>query len=180
MEEKTLSTQTVFQGRFLKVIRDLVQGPDGRTFNHEFIKHPGAALIIPLKTDGTVIMERQYRHSLKTTFLEFPAGKIDPGEISLNTARRELSEETGYTARNWSFVTTIHPVIGYSDEKIDIYLAEGLDAGKAHLDHNEYLEIVEIPAAELMERVRHGEVTDVKTQIAAFWLDKILRKEWSV
>lgn len=177
-EEKTLNSKLVFQGTFLKVIRDLVKTRDGFEKNIEYIHHPGAALIIPLKKNGKLIMEKQYRHPLKKIFLEFPAGKIDKGESTLQTAQRELQEETGYTANKWTFLTTIHPVIGYADEKIDIYLAEDLIVGKADLDPGEHVELVELTHEQLMERVRLGEVSDVKTQIAAFWYDKIKKGEW--
>jgi ADP-ribose pyrophosphatase len=178
MDEKVLNSKLVFQGTFLKVIRDRVRMEDGHEKNIEYIRHPGAACIIPLKANGKIIMEMQYRHPLNKIFLEFPAGKIDHGETTLQTAQRELKEETGYTANKWTFLTMIHPVIGYSDEKIDIYLAEELTSGKAELDPGEKVELFELTHEQLMERVRLGEVTDVKTQIASFWLDKILREGW--
>ncbi len=178
MNEKTLNSKLVFEGTFLKVIRDKVRTADGFEKNIEYIRHPGAALIIPLKANGKVVMEKQYRHPLNRVFLEFPAGKIDQGESTLQTAKRELEEETGYTAKKWTFLTTIHPVIGYSDEKIDLFLAEDLISGKADLDPGEKVELIELTPEQLMEKVLLGEVSDVKTQIAAFWLDKILKGEW--
>lgn len=180
MKENVLKSTMVFQGTFLKIIRDRVQTPSGHIKNIEYIRHPGAALIIPLSSDGKVIMEKQYRHPLQKIFLEFPAGKIAEGETSLQTAQREFQEETGYTAQKWTFLTTIHPVIGYADEKIDIYLAEHLIPGPANLDPGEHVEVLEMSVVELMEKVKSGEVTDVKTQIAAFWLEKVIRKEWKL
>ncbi|WII72839.1 NUDIX hydrolase [Bdellovibrio sp. 22V] len=179
LEEKTLSTKQIFRGRFLKVEQDEVQAPDGKTYTREYILHPGAAMMIPLLPNGNVVMIHQYRHAVKKVFLEFPAGKRDHGEDSLVTAKRELMEETGYDAKEWTFLTTIHPVIGYSNEHIDLYLAKNLVHVEQKLDHGEFIEVVEIKPQELMRFVREGNVSDVKTQIGAFWLDKILREEWN-
>jgi ADP-ribose pyrophosphatase len=117
--EKTLSSERVFDGRFLKVQRDEVLSPDGKTYVREYIKHPGAAMIIPLLSVERTMMIKQYRYAVGQFFWEFAAGKIDPGETSLQTAKRELQEETGLLANQWRYLTTIHPVIGYADEKID-------------------------------------------------------------
>jgi len=179
LEEKTLSSQEIFRGRFLKVQRDEVVGPDGRHYQREYILHPGAAMIVPVLPNGNVVMVKQYRHAMKQVFIEFPAGKRDKGEEILKTAQRELAEETGYTAKNWKFLTTIHPVIGYSDEHIDLYLAQDLTAAQAKPDQGEFLEVFEVSPAELMQWVREGKISDVKTQIGAFWLDKVLRQEWN-
>lgn len=179
LEEKTLSSKQIFRGRFLKVEQDQVQAPDGKTYVREYIIHPGAAMMIPLLPNGNVVMIHQYRHAVKKVFLEFPAGKRDQGEASLLTAQRELKEETGYEAKEWKFLTTIHPVIGYSNEHIDLYLARDLTLMQRQLDHGEFIEVIEVKPAELMRYVREGNVSDVKTQIGAFWLDKILREEWN-
>ncbi|XGC80252.1 NUDIX domain-containing protein [Bdellovibrio bacteriovorus] len=179
LEEKTLSTEQIFKGRFLKVERDQVQAPDGKVYTREYILHPGAAMMIPLLPNGKVVMVHQYRHAPRKVFLEFPAGKRDHNEDSLLTAKRELKEETGYEAKEWKFLTTIHPVIGYSNEHIDLYLAKDLTLTQQTLDHGEFLEVVELTPAELMQKVADGQVSDVKTQIGAFWLDKIIRGEWN-
>lgn len=175
--EKVLSSRQIFKGRFLKVEQDEVQAPDGRTYVREYILHPGAALVIPLLPNGNVVMVHQYRHAVKQVFLEFPAGKRDRGEDSLLTAHRELTEETGYKASEMHFLTTIHPVIGYSNEHIDLFLAKGLLKTEQNLDQGEFLELTEVEPAELLRQVLAGKVSDVKTQIGAFWLDKILRGE---
>jgi ADP-ribose pyrophosphatase len=179
LEEKTLSSKQVFRGRFLKVEQDEVQAPDGRIYTREYILHPGAAMIVPLLPNGNVVMIHQYRHAVKQVCLEFPAGKRDHGEQTLLTAQRELKEESGYEARDWKFLTTIHPVIGYSNEHIDLYLAKDLILTGQSLDQGEFIDVVEVPPAELMKWVQEGKVSDVKTQIGAFWLDKVLRGEWS-
>jgi ADP-ribose pyrophosphatase len=177
--EKVLSSRQIFKGRFLKVEQDQVMAPDGREYTREYILHPGAAMMIPLLPNGNVVMVHQYRHAVKQVFLEFPAGKRDKGEDSLVTAKRELLEETGYVAKDWRYLTQIHPVIGYSNEHIDLYLAKDLTKSEQRLDHGEFLEVVEMSPAELMKQVHAGKITDVKTQIGVFWLDKILRGEWS-
>lgn len=179
LEEKTLSSKQVFHGRYLKVEQDQVQAPDGKVYTREYILHPGAAMMIPLLSNGNVVMIHQYRHAVKQVFLEFPAGKRDHGEETLVTARRELKEETGYEAKDWKFLTTIHPVIGYSNEHIDLFLAKDLTLTNQTLDHGEFIEVVEVAPHQLMKYVHEGKVSDVKTQIGAFWLDKVLRGEWS-
>ena len=179
LEEKVISSQQIFTGRFLKIERDQVQAPDGKIYTREYILHPGAAMMIPLLPNGNVVMVHQYRHAVKQVFLEFPAGKRDANEATLDTAKREMKEETGYEAKDWKFLTTIHPVIGYSNEHIDLFLAQDMTLSQRQLDHGEFIEVVEVPPKELMKYVREGKVSDVKTQIGAFWLDKFLRGEWN-
>lgn len=177
LHEITLSSRQIFKGRYLKVEQDEVQAPDGNKYFREYIIHPGAATIIPLLPNGNVVMVHQYRHAVKQVFLEFPAGKRDKNEETLVTAQRELLEETGFQANKMKFLTKIHPVIGYSDEHIDLYLATDLVKGEQKLDQGEFLELIELHPAELMRLVIEGKVTDVKTQICAFWLEKYLRGE---
>ncbi|WMW82513.1 NUDIX hydrolase [Undibacterium cyanobacteriorum] len=172
------SSQRAYQGHFLQVEQDTVTLPDGAEVSREYIKHPGAVVILPLFDDGSVLLERQFRYPLHQVFLEFPAGKIDPGEDHLECAKRELQEETGFTAQEWSFVCTIHNAIAYSDEHLEIYLARGLIAGEAKLDEEEFLETFRAPATQVLEWVREGLITDVKTVIGAFWLEKIMQGEW--
>lgn len=176
--EKQLKSDLVFQGSFLKVLRDEVELPDGKKSTREYIPHPGAAMVVPVNDQGNLVMIRQYRYAVKKTFIEFPAGKIDPGEEPLQTAVRELEEEVGLVAKELRHLTTIHPVIGYSNERIEIYLAKGLSATEQRLDHEEFLDVFEIPVSEAIEKMHQGEITDVKTMVGLFWYDQILKSKW--
>lgn len=174
--EKVLSSQIVFQGNFLRIWRDDVELPNGHRSYREYIKHPGAAMIMPRLPNGKFLMIYQYRHSVGQVFLEFPAGKTDKGETTETTAARELQEEVGYKPGKLTLLTYIHPVIGYSNEKIDLYLAEELSPAPKHTDPDELLETVELSLDEIEEKIWKNEITDVKTQIGAFWLLKHFRK----
>jgi ADP-ribose pyrophosphatase len=178
LKEICLSSECVFDGRFLKVQRDQVNLPDGQNAVREYIKHPGAVVILPVFADGSILLERQFRYPLNQVFIEFPAGKLNPGEAPLACAKRELWEETGYTAQSWEFVCTIHNAIAYSDEHLEIYLARDLIPGQAKLDQGEFLEVYRTSLTQLLEAIRLGQVTDVKTIIGAFWLDKIQARLW--
>lgn len=179
LAERTLDSRLAFEGVFLKLFVDQVQSADGHQGTREYLRHPGAVMIIPLLDAEHVLLERQFRYPLGRSIVEFPAGKIDPGEPPFDCARRELFEETGYTARRWSHLGGLHNAIAYSDERIEIYLAEDLErSGDATLDAGETLEVFEAPWRQLLEWVRDGAVTDVKTMVGAFWLEKTLRGDW--
>ena len=180
LRETRIDGDLVYDGRFIKVQRDTVRLPDGKTTTREYITHPGAVVILPLFEDGTVLLERQYRYPLDQVFIEFPAGKIDSGEEPLATAKRELQEETGYTANDWQFVCTIHNAIAYADEHLDIFLARGLTLGERQLDEGEFLDTFRAPLTDVLAWVKQGEITDVKTVIGAFWLEKICAEQWSL
>jgi ADP-ribose pyrophosphatase len=175
LREERLSGQDIYSGIFLDMKRDQVSLPDGNQAVREYLTHPGAVAIVAVLDDGRVLMERQYRYPIAKACLEIPAGKLDPKEDHLLCAQRELAEETGYTAKKWSFIRRIHPVISYSTEFIDIYLAEGLVSGKSHLDEEEFLDVFAAPLEQLLEWVEQGEITDVKTTIATYWLDRYRR-----
>jgi ADP-ribose pyrophosphatase len=179
LNETCIEAGMAYDGRFLKVARDRIRLPDGAETDREYIKHPGAVVILPLLADGSVLLERQFRYPLGKVFIEFPAGKIDPNEASLACAKRELQEETGYTASEWHFVTTIHNAIAYSDEHLDLFLARGLKAGPPKLDEGEFLETFSATVPQMLEMVRRGEITDVKTIIGTFWLEKLMSGAWS-
>ena len=164
--ETKVTSESVFDGKLLHVRRDTVRLPDGTLAIREHIVHPGAVLIVPVLPDGRLVVERQYRYPLDRVFIEFPAGKLDPGEAELVTAQRELLEETGYEARTWTPLGTIHTLISYTNEKIDLYLAEGLTHVGARLDDGEFLEVFTRSVDELLAALDRGEITDAKTVTA--------------
>ena len=176
--EDTLSSELVYTGDYLKVYRDTVFLPNGASSYREYLKHPGAVMIIPVFDNGDVLVERQYRYPMRKVFIEFPAGKKDAGEAPLETAQRELLEETGYTAQRYTHITDIHNALAYCDEVIHLYIAEDLhDSGQQKLDDNEFVQVMRVPLAELMNWIRQGWVSDVKTQLGAFWLQDYLSKK---
>lgn len=176
--ETPLESALAYRGDFLKVQHDLVRLPDGQTATREYIQHPGAVVILPVFEDGSILLERQFRYPLQQVFIEFPAGKIDPGEDLLECAQRELREETGYTAADWKYICTIHNAIGYSDEHLELYVARQLTPGVRELDEGEFLDTFKATLPEAMTWVVQGKITDVKTIIGLFWLDKLDSKQW--
>ncbi|WP_338848043.1 NUDIX hydrolase [Massilia sp. W12] len=180
LREIRVDGEDVYQGHFLRITRDIVQLPNGKHAAREYVRHPGAVVVLPILPDGRILMERQYRYPLQSVFTEFPAGKIDAGESSLVCARRELWEETGYRADSWQFVCRIHNAIAYSDEFLDLFLARGLHAGERQLDEEEFLDTCSMSLAELLQAVQTGQITDVKTVIGIFWLEKILNGSWTL
>jgi ADP-ribose pyrophosphatase len=168
--EKFLEGEVVFSGRLLEVRRDRVRLPDGSESLREYIRHPGAVAIVALLGDGRVVLERQFRYPLRRDFIEIPAGKLEPGEAHLETAKRELLEETGYVAAEWRRLGLIHNAIGYSDEGIEIWLARGLEQRGQQLEAGEFLEVFTLPLTDALEMVRSGRITDVKTIAGLLWL----------
>jgi len=170
--EHTLNSKTVYRGRLLHVLEDEVRLPDGKRTRRERCRHPGAVAMVPFLDARTVVLVRQFRYAVGRHFYEIPAGKIDPGEDPLATALRELREECGYQAGEWRHLTTIHPCIGYSDERIELFLARQLtDVGHAP-DDGEFIEMAPTRLEEALRRVRAGEITDVKTLIGLMWADR--------
>ena len=172
LREERIAGEDIYGGIFLKMKRDRVSLPNGQEAVREYLTHPGAVAIVALLDDGRVLLERQYRYPIAKACIEIPAGKLDLNEDPLLCAQRELAEETGYTATKWSYIRRIHPVISYSTEFIDIYLAQGLVPGASHLDEEEFLDVFAAPLEQLIAWVEEGEITDVKTTISAYWLDR--------
>lgn len=178
LRETQVASALMHQGKFLTLKQDIVRLPDGRNASREYLIHPGAVMMIPLFDDGSVLMERQFRYAVGEVMIEFPAGKLDPQEGAIACAERELEEETGYSAKRWDFLTRIHPVISYSTEFIDLFLARDLAAGASKLDDGEFLETFIAPAGQVIDWVRQGRISDVKTIIGTFWLEKVLSGAW--
>ena len=176
--EKKVSSHEAYRGRLLQVNEDEVRLPDGNQARREYVLHPGAALILPIFDDGSVLLERQFRYPVGIHCYELPAGKLEPNEPPLETARRELQEETGYVAAEWRELVRLHPCVGYSNEIIDLFLARKLEFKGAQLDAGEFLETLRLPLAEGLDWVRRGRISDTKTILGLFWAEKILREAW--
>jgi ADP-ribose pyrophosphatase len=167
LTEHRISTEQVFDGALLKVHRDRVRLPDGGS--------PGAVAIVPMFDDGRVLLERQFRYPHGRDFIEVPAGKLEPGEPHLDTARRELLEETGYVAQEWTRLGVIHTAIAYTDEAIEIFLARKLSKdGQPRLDQGEFLEVFTAPFEEAVAMVRDGRITDAKSVAGLLWVATFL------
>lgn len=182
LSELKLSSEELFKGDFLHAFRDCVKLPDGTLTHREYVVHPGAVMIIPLLIDVNgevrVVLERQFRYPMGQVMIEFPAGKLDAGESIQRCAQRELMEETGYSATEWSRAGVMHPVISYSTEFIDIWFARGLTLGPRHLDQGEFLDVFTASPAELFLWCQDGRVTDAKTLSGAMWLQNVLSGAW--
>ena len=170
LTETMVSSREVYRGQLLNVKSDTVRLPDASHATREYIVHPGAAMIIPILPDGRLLMERQYRYPLGRVMLEFPAGKLDPGEDMLKTAQRELLEETGYRAERWEWLAEIHPIVSYTTERIEIFLAEGLVMERQKLDAGEFLEPIIMTFAEAFALLQEGKISDGKTIIGLYQL----------
>jgi ADP-ribose pyrophosphatase len=173
LEEKTISTERIFEGRMIGLRVDTVALPNGSTATREVVEHPGAVAVIALTGRGDLLMVRQYRHPTGEILLEIPAGKRDQGEDPLTCARRELEEETGYRARQWKPLFSYFTTPGFSDELIYILMATDLERGDAHTDEEEFIEVVTVPVPEALRMVHRGEIRDAKTIIGVLTLDRM-------
>lgn len=178
LKETRVDGREIFNGRILHVFEDTVSLPNGETATREYMRHVGAVCVIPVFENGDVLMEHQYRYPVGEVITEIPAGKLDSkSEDHLLAAQRELREETGCTAENWTSLGIFYPACAYSDEAIELYLARGLSIGERSLDDDEFLDVVRIPLADLVQQVMAGEIPDAKTQIAILKAAYLLQKE---
>ena len=174
LAEVCVEGEEVYSGVLLHVWRDVVRLPNGRRAVREYIRHPGATVIVPLFDDARVLLERQFRYPQGRVMIELPAGKLEPGEPHLETAQRELREETGYVARDWTRLGVIHPAVAYTDEVIEIYLARGLEQRDAMPDDDEFLETFSLPFGEALDWVAQGRISDAKTVTGLLWVRTFL------
>ena len=180
LTETRVASQELLRGHFLHAMRDTVRLPDGKEATREYVIHPGAVMVVAELPDGRLVLERQFRYPVQSVMVEFPAGKLDPGEDSLVCAQRELLEETGYTARQWARAGVLHPVISYSTEFIDIWFARDLTAGPRQLDAGEFLDVFSASTDELLQWCRDGRITDAKTLTGVLWLQNLRSGAWSL
>lgn len=156
-------TRNIYTGKVVTLNIDRVQLPNGETVDLETIRHPGAAAVVPLKDDGTVVLIRQFRHAAAGFIYEIPAGKLHPGEDPLHCAARELEEEVGYRASSFKLLSSIFTAPGFADEVIHVYKATGLTKGRQQLDRDEVLDVIEMPLSEAVDKIKDGTIRDAKT-----------------
>ena len=174
--EKTVSGQTKFTGHVFEVEVKTITTPEGATACREIVKHNGGAAILPVDTELNCYLVKQFRSPFEKIMTEAPAGKVEPGEDPLVCAAREITEETGYTAESWSNIGLFYSAAAYSDERITMYLAEGLKKGEQKLDRDEFLNVIEIPLEEAVKQVLEGRITDSKTQVGIMKAAMILKE----
>ena len=170
LRETRLKSETVFEGRLLRLQKDEVRLPDGRLSVREVVVHPGAVAIVPLLEDRRVVLVRQFRYAIGKVLMEIPAGTRHPDETPEECAQRELQEETGYTAQHLHHLTDFYVAPGYSTELIHLFLATGLQPAMSEPDEDELVEVVALPLSEAMAAIARGEVQDAKTIIGLLWV----------
>lgn len=167
LAEVMTATEEIFDGHVVHLVKDTVRLPNGNHATRETVRHIGAVCVVPMLDDGRVIVERQFRYPLNEVITEIPAGKLDSKtEDRLSAAKRELAEETGYTAEEWVSLGDYYPAAAYTDERITMYLARGLRRGEQHLDEDEFLNVIAVPLEELVRDIMEGRIADGKTQAA--------------
>ncbi|TLS35669.1 NUDIX hydrolase [Pseudalkalibacillus caeni] len=171
LKEKTLSTENIYDGKIINLRVEEVELPNGKTSKRELIKHPGAVAVIAVTSDQKVLMVQQYRKALEKTIVEIPAGKLEPGEDPMETAKRELAEETGYECENLRKIISFYTSPGFADELVHLYVAEGLEkTGDQHADEDEFLDVLEVSLDEMQEMVENQTIHDAKTAYAFLYL----------
>lgn len=178
LSESTVQQEMLAQGNFINVVRDTVVLPNGRHATREYVKHPGAVVVVPILDDGRLLVLRQYRHPIGHMLVEFPAGKLDDQEPHLACGARELTEETGLHARQWAYAGVMHNCIGYSDEFIAIYFAKDMQQRQQALEEGELIHLYAASLDELMACMRDGSLTDAKTITCLAWLQQMQAGLW--
>lgn len=172
LTERGLTQESVYRGKMLKIRVDTVALPNGEIAQREIVEHPGAVAMVPLTDDGKVVLVRQFRYPINRVTLEIPAGKLEWGEEPEATCARELAEETGLQAATLEKLTEVVVTPGYSNEKIALFKATGLQKIEAIADGDEFIDIVQMPLEEAIAMVQRGEIMDAKTVIALLWLSR--------
>jgi len=176
LNEPTLSTRQIFQGKFISLQVDTVRLPDGKTATRELVKHPGAVALMALTEGrGKMLVVEQFRKAVEKVQVEIPAGKLEPGEDPLNAAKRELEEETGYKAGKLTLVHSFSTSPGFADEVVHLYLAEDLVPCKPQLDEGEFLTCEAITLEQAWQYIREGRICDAKTILSVYSWDRLLR-----
>lgn len=170
-EEKTISSEIIYDGVVFRVRKDKVVVKDGSTSYREIIDHNGGAVVIPIKDNGNIVLIKQFRKAMEKDMIELPAGKVEKGELPSTTVERELKEETGYSAEEIKLISEFNPSVGYANETLYIYIATGLTEGNTNFDPHEDIEIFDVPLKTAEEMVINGEITDGKT-VAGILLTK--------
>lgn len=176
LHERIISEEQAWKGRFLDVRSAQVELPNGRVTGRDLVRHPGASAVVALTESGKIVLVRQYRTAIDRVTVEIPAGKLDPGEDPLECAKRELHEETGFSANRIQYLTTIATTPGFCDEVIHIYMATGLTFDGANPDDDEFVNVDLVPLSELIDAVLDGKIEDAKTVVGALACDAIAHR----
>ncbi len=177
LRETTVGTETIFEGKIIKVRLDTVRLPNGKDATREIVEHPGGVAVVALDADENVYLVQQYRHPFEEIITEIPAGKLDPGEEPFSCCVRELEEETGLIAERYDYLGAFMLSPGFCREWIHIYLARDLKSGKMHLDPDEFLEIQKVPLKTMYQRIMQNELQDAKTVMGILRTCALLQEE---
>ncbi|MGR3764910.1 NUDIX domain-containing protein [Rossellomorea sp. NS-SX7] len=171
-EEKTLNSETIYQGKIIDLQVDEVQLPNGKTSKRELIKHPGAVAVIALTPEGKIVMVEQYRKALEKSIVEIPAGKLEPGEEPIITAARELEEETGYGCETLEHLISFYTSPGFADELVHLYIAKDITRIEEarELDEDEFVDLIEVTMEEALGLIKEKRIYDAKTAYAVQYL----------
>lgn len=175
-KEKTMKSERVYDGRIIGLRIDTVELPNRKYSRREIVEHDNCVMIIPVTDDGCVYLVKQYRKPVDKVLLEFPAGFIDSGEEPIEAANRELQEEIGYASNNLEYIYDIYTSPGFTDEKINIYIARDLYESKLSTDEDEFVEVVKMKLDELFDKLHNFELQDSKTIIGALYLENLRHK----